>query len=187
MLGGTDSCAVYRTLPLAAVLAAAVSHPRGNSLGALARVGTTLMTENDPDLRIGIAQQHVQQEGQTNELPAGRVTPSLGLYQATFPLSEADFMRLQKSSPAMSAVGGAVLAFGISYALPVVVRLLKLDSSQRDWSQDDLWIGGVIATVGLIFLAMGLLYSRDRNRLMKRIREHFAQNPGHHEVRGAGK
>jgi len=134
--------------------------------------------------------QHVQQVAPTTlhppprELPASRVEPSFVLYQPSFPLTEADFMRLQKSSPALSAVGGTLLAFGIAFGLPGLLTTWKLPANERVWLNDELIVAVIISALGLTLTALGILFSWERFQLRKRIREHFSRNPGKHEIRG---
>lgn len=142
------------------------------------------MQGNDVPQPLASGQIARPSEPQPTELPAGRVPPSVGLYQPTFPLTEADFLRLQKSSPALSAIGGTVLAFGLSYGLPGLLTTWRIKPDERNWLDDDLMIAGTFVLLGLLFLGLGVLFSRERFQLMKRIRTHFTLNPGQHEFRG---
>ena len=89
-------------------------------------------------------------------------------------LSEADFLRLKQSSPALTGVGGAILAFGLSYSLPLGVNWILEQSGP---SKGDLIVAGVTILLGFGCLVVGLLFSRARRRVMKRIDEHFEHNP----------
>ena len=108
------------------------------------------------------------------------VVPSHGLYQPSFNLSEADYLRLKQSSPALTGVGGAILAFGLSFSLPLGVNWIFEHSVP---STGDLIVAGVTVLLGAGCLVVGLLYSRERRRVKKRIDEHFENNPAELEYR----
>lgn len=124
-----------------------------------------------------------RQQNQTIEATATQVTPSFGLYQPSFPLTDGDFERLQKVSPALTAIGGSVLSFGLSYGIPVFVKVFRVASDKRAWPVDDLYISGGLCLLGVVLLLAARFFSRERYRVMRKIRDHFKQNPGQHEIR----
>lgn len=118
--------------------------------------------------------------------PAAGTTPaSHGLFSPCFNLSEADFMRLQSSSPVLMAVGGVTIAFALSNGLPLVAAYL-LDPAGHPFPGTLTVVSVVVAplAVGLICLIVGRLYSRERYKLVKRIRATFAENEPKVEYRG---
>jgi len=128
-------------------------------------------------------------EGQTFSQPlqqtVERVAPTHGLFQPCYNLSEADFLRLQQSSPVLAAVGGAITSFSLSYLLPVTVEFfLKPVGARGSFPVAALWVGMGSLAVGLVLLGASLVFSRERHRVMKRIRHHFDSNPSELEYRG---
>jgi hypothetical protein len=82
------------------------------------------------------------------------------------------------------AAGAAVLSFGISYALPLVVRLFLHDPipvKTSEW-----WVAGITIGLGALLLLGGLLFSRERRSLLRRIDSHFKSNPAELEYRVPG-
>jgi hypothetical protein len=82
------------------------------------------------------------------------------------------------------AAGAAVLSFGISYALPLVVRVFLHDPvavKPSEW-----WVSGIAVGVGALLLLGGVLYSRERRALLRRIDSHFKNNPAELEYRVPG-
>jgi hypothetical protein len=121
---------------------------------------------------------------QSIRVEGGTLPPSHGLYQPSFNLSEADYLRLKSSSPTLMAAGAAVLSFGISYALPLVVRVFLRDPvavKPSEW-----WVAGIAVGLGALLLLGGLLYSRERRSLLRRIDSHFKNNPAELEYRVPG-
>jgi hypothetical protein len=79
------------------------------------------------------------------------------------------------------AAGAAVLSFGISYVLPLVVRVFLRDPSPvkaAEW-----WVSAITVGAGGLLLLVGLLYSRERRSVLRRIDSHFKNNPAELEYR----
>lgn len=108
-----------------------------------------------------------------------RTTPAHGLYQAPYSLSEAEFLVLKQSSPVLTAVGGTVLAFGLSSALPIFVDWLwPATGTSVAAATRGQWTVAIVATaLGLGFLLLGLRWSRRRSKLLRQIEKHFVENP----------
>ena len=121
------------------------------------------------------------------EVGGATVSPIPGLYQPAFPLGEADFLRLTLSSPWLTSAGAAVLSFGLSYALPLVVQLLlELRAGTKSTiGVESWWISVALLVAGAALLIGGLFFSRERRKVFKRIQAHFDTNPAElaHRVR----
>lgn len=121
---------------------------------------------------------------QSIRVEGGTVPPSHGLYQPSFNLSEADYLRLKSTSPTLMAAGAAVLSFGASYALPLVVRVILRDTNRVQASE--WWVAGITIVLGSLILVAGLLYSGERRSVLRRIDSHFKNNPAELEYRVRG-
>lgn len=107
-----------------------------------------------------------------------RTTPAHGLYQAPYSLSEAEFLVLKQSSPVLTAVGGTVLAFGLSSALPIFVDRLWPPATAIAAATRGQWTVAIVATaLGLGFILLGFMWSRRRSKLLRQIERHFVENP----------
>ena len=118
-------------------------------------------------------------QGQTIEQPIvvsdGRTFPAHGLFQSSFDLSDADFLRLQQPNPITLAVGSAILSFALSYGLPLVAKLFfddKNPPSRLEWI-----ITGLLALIGLIIVVLSWWLSPTRRKVIKRITKHFEDHP----------
>jgi hypothetical protein len=112
------------------------------------------------------------------------VEPSVGLYQPVYPLTEAEFMKLRQSSMVFSAIAGSLISFGLAYALPLLVNHALSDPKTRaPLKQADLWVAGLTIAVGLVLLGASFTASTERRSLLTRIKKHFSENPGQHEIR----
>jgi len=118
----------------------------------------------------------------TVNLEAAPTTPSLDLYQPTFPLSEADYLRLTQASPAFAAIGSVFVTFGLTYILPIAVKVLDAEPKLRTWPKADLYIAGGCILLGIICMVLSYWFSSARRDVFRRIRNHFRDNPGHHRV-----
>lgn len=107
-----------------------------------------------------------------------KTTPSVGLFQPTYPLTEVDFVNLQRSSPLLAAVGGAVTSFGLSTLLPLGAKLFEQAASERDFLTLELKVSYVTVVVGLAFLGLSFFVSSPRRSVLAKIRSHFRDNPG---------
>lgn len=113
------------------------------------------------------------------EVSGATVSPIPGLYQPAFPLGEADFLRLRLSSPWLTSAGAAVLSFGLSYALPLAVQVFleRRAGKTTTIAVESWWISGALLAAGVALLIGGLVFSRERRRVLKRIQAHFETNP----------
>ena len=116
------------------------------------------------------------------EFQVAPAEPHHGLYQPYFPLSEADFLRLESRARWPSVSGAALLAFGLTQGLPIlnlaVRKQLPGDLSLARWL-----LPLVAVIIGGSLIALGLTLSKDRRRVRRTIREHFTKNPGEAVVR----
>lgn len=119
---------------------------------------------------------------QTVVLSAPPTEPSLLLYQPAFPLSEADYLRLTQASPFFAAVGGVLLSFGLSYILPIVVKALDTDPKARSWPMGEIYVAVCCMLLGGLSLALSYWAGTARRNVLSRIRNHFRDNPGRHQV-----
>ena len=110
--------------------------------------------------------------------------PSLVLYQPCYPISEADFLRLQQASPVLASISGGLLSFGCAYALPLVVQVIRKAEGRAMPEATDWWVVGAIFAIGLGFGVASILMSRERRKLLKAMRLHFLGNPAKAELRG---
>lgn len=114
---------------------------------------------------------------------ASDLEPSIGLFQPSFPLTEANFLRMKQTSPVLTSAAGAIIAFGLSYFLPVLIRTLRAPSKDRTWPVDDLMVSGVCLVIGGLLLVFAYFASKGRRRVLRAIEGHFESHPGQHEVR----
>jgi hypothetical protein len=114
----------------------------------------------------------------------GLATPSHGLFQPYYPLSEADYLRL-KGTGILYGLGGGVFGFGLTYLLPIVIPyfLALIRHQGYKLSPLDLSVGLGISVVGLIMIGMGKVMSGDKRKVLKSIDEHFSDNPARPEIR----
>ena len=138
-----------------------------------------------PEDLIGAPAAAPRQPNQTIEAVAPQVAPSLDLFQPTYPLSEQNFMRLRKTSPALAAIGGTVFSFGLSYGLPIAVKVFRERAGDRVWPIADVWIVVILMTFGGVTMLAGLLFSIERFRVIRAIRAHFRTNPGRLKIGSA--
>jgi hypothetical protein len=113
----------------------------------------------------------------------GLTTPSFGLFQTPFDLSDADFLRLQQPNPTALAAGGAVLAFGVSYGLPLAAKFIVQGEvpASLDWK---LTIGLIV--LGLLLVGASWMFSGPRRDVIRRINAHFKSNPVQKQVQIPG-
>ena len=121
----------------------------------------------------------------TTQVVAGAlITPSVGLYQPVYPMTEVEFVKLRQSNPVLSATAGAVISFGLAYALPLLVNYLLADPSSRDpVKRADVWVASISVGFGMILLFLSFGFSAERRKVLKRMKKHFEENPGQHEIR----
>lgn len=111
-------------------------------------------------------------------------TPTHGLFQLCYNLSEADFLRLQQSSPVLASIGAAITSFSLSYLFPGLVQYYLTPKTTRGpFPQTTLWVGGSSLLLGAIILGSSLFASKERRKVLKRIRAHFKNNPSELEYR----
>ncbi|HUG02095.1 MAG TPA: hypothetical protein VML95_09525 [Longimicrobiales bacterium] len=115
------------------------------------------------------------------EVEGGEVAPSYGLFQPCYPLSEADFLRLQKSNSVMAAIGGGLTSFALTLGLPLLVAYLRQPSTVP--SVPEMVIVAISLVTGLLLLGLATHFSSDRRSIMKKVNEHFRDNPAEPEFR----
>lgn len=111
----------------------------------------------------------------TVEVEKPEAEPAVGLFQPWYPLSEADFLRLQKSSSIFAGLGGAVSTFGVSFILPKIAS--NLSENGTPLQGQDLLIAAIALIVGIAFIVCSFTLSRERRGVRKKIRKHFQSNP----------
>lgn len=106
-------------------------------------------------------------------------TPSVGLYQPCFPLSEADFMKMSKTSNTLSALGGAFFSYSVSYALPKVIDAYKSNADKLTViATTDIYIISITFVVGVALFIARDYCSSDKRKVVSKIKNHFIENPG---------
>ena len=121
---------------------------------------------------------------ETVEVDGVTSAPSHGLFQPSFPLCEADYLRLQESRPVVAALGGAVLSFALTYGLPrIVAHYQATEAAPSPLSDTDVWITVIALVVGILLLGASRLMSSAKREVKKRIEQHFSDNPGQLEYR----
>jgi hypothetical protein len=108
------------------------------------------------------------------------VEPSVGLYQPVYLLTEAEFMRLRQTSPVLSTSAGAVISFGLVYTLPVVANHIL---TAAPFKAVDIWVSGITFGLGIVLALLSFVASSEHRTLVSRIKTHFRENPGQHEIR----
>lgn len=131
--------------------------------------------------QITSASEHTSKEGIAEATRPGDM-PILVLSQPVYPVSEAVFLRLQRSNTVLAAVGGTVSSFGLSYALPIIVGAARTPADKWVWPIADVWIAAGLVAVGCALLTLSVLMGQGRRRLVAEMRQHFERNPGHLEV-----
>lgn len=134
------------------------------------------MSAEEPTRRIA-----GQRFNQPLEVEGGEVAPSYGLFQPCYPLSEADFLRLQKSNSVMAALGGGLTSFALTLGLPLLVAYVRTPSVAP--SIAEVVVVATSLLVGVILLGLASHFSSDRRRIMKKVDEHFRDNPAEPELR----
>ncbi len=113
-----------------------------------------------------------------------KTNPTHGLFQPYYDLSEVDFRTLRQSSPVLTTVGAPITGFSLSYLLPLTVEYFRNPVKNRQpFLTAPVWAGIAVLTFGVAVLVLGLFASRERFRLLRRIRDHFRNNPGKLEYR----
>lgn len=118
-------------------------------------------------------------DAQSRTFTVSQSVPSAGLFQLSYSLSEANFLRLTSGNPTLLAVGAALLGLGLTSGAPVLVTQWLVDGGQR-WRGTDtaeLFAAAVFLVLGSTLSLWGTLWSRERSSLVRSIRKHFADNP----------
>jgi amino acid permease len=106
-------------------------------------------------------------------------TPSVGLFQPCFPLSEADFIKMSKTSNTLTALGGGIFSYSVSYALPKVIDAYKNNLAKSvDLATTDIYIISVTLVIGVALFIASYYFSSDKRNVIKKIKNHFIENPG---------
>ena len=119
------------------------------------------------------------------DLPEPRTTPSHGLFQPYYALSEAKFLRLTRPASVVTSIGAGIAAFGISTGLPLLADawLAQRSNTQANVDFSKVLVAVIASLLGLAIAGIGLLTSKDRRRVIKEIEQHFEENPGVAETR----
>lgn len=119
-------------------------------------------------------------ESQTRTFTVSQSIPSAGLFQLSYSLSEANFLRLTSGNPTLLAVGAALLGLGLTSGAPILVSQLWLVDGGQRWPGVDtaeLIAATVFIVLGATLSLWGTLWSQERSGLVRSIRKHFADNP----------
>ncbi len=124
-----------------------------------------------------------QVQTQTVVVADAPTAPVHGLFQPYFPLSHADFLRLQSTSKLLNGLGAGVITFGFTYGLPLFITQLQSGPKMqsRDW-----WIFGGGLLLGIACLVIARVVSSQRLTVVRRIEKHFKENPGQQEFHMGG-
>lgn len=125
-----------------------------------------------------VTNQQFNQPVQVDAVPA---PPSLVLYQPCFPMSEADFLRLQQSDSLLAGLGGAGLTYGVSEGLPILGQLIRGTATLNITGPILLPLIAFLA--GAVLLIWSVMNAKGKRTVMGKIRRHFAANPGALEIR----
>jgi hypothetical protein len=112
----------------------------------------------------------------TVELTGGTVVPSRGLFQPPFELSEADFLRLQKTDP-ITAFGVGITGFALTFTLPLLVQYFWPSLGEGPVSNARWVVAAALIVLGATVWIVGRVASRERRKIMKRIENHFLAHP----------
>lgn len=125
-----------------------------------------------------------QVQHQTVVVADAPTAPVHGLFQPYFPLSHADFLRLQSTSNLWDGLGAGIITFAFTYGLPLFVTQLQSGPKMqaRDW-----WIVGGAIVGGIVCLVIARIVSSQRRAVLKGIEQHFTENPGQQEFRMGGR
>jgi hypothetical protein len=111
---------------------------------------------------------------------AAEVPPIPGIFQPSYQLTQVEFMAIQSPSGLLNGLGSVFATFAIGYALPKLVDLI--DKGGR-FVLHDFRVAGAILTVGLACFGGSWVFSGDRRAVLKRIKQHFKENPAQPEIR----
>jgi len=104
------------------------------------------------------------------------VTPSQGLFQPPFEMSEADFLRLKHKGP-VTSLGAAIIGFALTYTLPLLAQRFFPTPGDGPISNCRWTVAAISLGIGFLVWGIGLFGSRERRTLMKKIERHFHENP----------
>lgn len=112
-----------------------------------------------------------------------RVQPSLGLYQPCYPITEADYLRLKHANSALAGVGGAALSFAVSEGFPLIAKVMRGEITIESLTAIQIILPATALVVGGVLVIMSATLGSGKREVMKRIKQHFANNPGTMEIR----
>jgi hypothetical protein len=112
----------------------------------------------------------------TQVIPGGTRPPTPGLFFQPFPLTEADFDKLQQTSPVLSGIASAFVTFACVYGLPILVKYVIEDVHRRPVSRVDALVTGISLGIGLVLFGLRYVFSRERRRVLNAIQSHFRDN-----------
>jgi hypothetical protein len=114
-----------------------------------------------------------------------RTTPSAGLFQPFYYLSEANFLRLKSRSSLLSVIGGGIMVFGITYSLDHFVSHIPqwIAGEHVTLPLIEIVLAAILLLVGATLLIVGLITSSGKRCVIKEIEKHFKDNPGQAEIR----
>lgn len=119
-------------------------------------------------------------DAQTRTFTVSQWIPSADLFQLSYSLSEANFLRLTSGHPTLLAAGAALLGLGLTSGAPILVNRLWLLDGGQSWRVADtaeLIAAAVFLVLGATLSLWGTVWSRERSSLLRSIRKHFADNP----------
>ena len=96
-------------------------------------------------------------------------------------------MRLRESNSLLAGLGGAALSFALSDGLPTIVKLIRNEIKFETMPKIQLLTPTIALVIGIILLGSSVYLASGRRKILKKITDHFAENPGTVEVRDGGR
>lgn len=105
--------------------------------------------------------------------------PMLGSLQADFPLCESDFDWLIEHRSTLREWSIGMLLLSIGYAVSVAAKYLAIqfDRGQSHVESWELWALAIGLLITFVLFVASLILPGKRERIVRRIREHFETHP----------
>jgi len=106
------------------------------------------------------------------------IMPRVELLMPAFLLSEVDFLKMNKPSGMLFGIGSGIFSYSVSYALPKVIEAYQKNPGKPVSlpSADNLIISATFI-IGVILLFASRHFSSDKQKINKKIKEYYKNNP----------